>query len=107
VKETAFESLPLHVGVVVVISPVELEDVPPCGGLSTRTCNVPGCAMSAAGIVATNSWLLRKLGVREEPLKSRIELLRKSLPLMVNVNWLPPAVALLGEIEVIDGAAGQ
>ena len=54
VKETAFESLPLHVVVVVVVPSIELEDVPPSGGLSTRTCNVPGCAMSAAGIVATN-----------------------------------------------------
>jgi len=54
-KETEFESLPLHVGVVVVVVPwIELEDVPPSGGFSTRTCNVPGCAMSAAGIVATN-----------------------------------------------------
>jgi hypothetical protein len=26
---------------------------------------------------------------------------------MVNTNSLPPAVVLLGEIEVIDGAAGQ
>ena len=26
---------------------------------------------------------------------------------MVNTNWLPPAVAVLGEIEVIDGATGQ
>jgi len=26
---------------------------------------------------------------------------------MVNTNGLPPAVALLGEIEVIDGAPGQ
>jgi len=55
VKETAFESLPPHVGVVAVgvVPSTVLEDVPP-GGLSTRTCNVPGCAMLAAGIVATN-----------------------------------------------------
>jgi len=53
VKETAFESLPPHVEVEVGIPPIELEDVPP-GGLSTKTGNVPGCAMLAAGIVATN-----------------------------------------------------
>jgi len=50
---------------------------------------------------------LTKLGVKEEPLKSTSESLVKSLPLMVSTNWVPPAVALLGEIEVIDGAAGQ
>jgi len=38
---------------------------------------------------------------------STIEVLRKLLPLMVNSNWSPPAVVLVGEIEVIDGAAGQ
>lgn len=26
---------------------------------------------------------------------------------MVNTTWLPPAVVVLGEMEVIDGAAGQ
>jgi hypothetical protein len=38
---------------------------------------------------------------------STVELLRKLLPLMVNSTSLLPAVALLGEIEVIDGADGQ
>ncbi len=47
-----------------------------------------------------------KFGVKM-PLKSTVEVLRKLLPLMVNTNSLPPAVVLLGEIEVIDGAAGQ
>jgi hypothetical protein len=50
---------------------------------------------------------LTELGVKEEPLKVTSEELRKSLPLMVKVNWLPPAVALLGEIELMDGAGGQ
>jgi hypothetical protein len=55
VKETAVESLPLHVGVVVVVVvPPTERDVPPSGGLTTNTGNVPGCAMLAAGIVATN-----------------------------------------------------
>lgn len=54
VKEMEFESFPLQVGDVVVVPPIELVDVPPVGGLSTRICNVPDCAMSAAGIVAVN-----------------------------------------------------
>jgi len=29
------------------------------------------------------------------------------LPLTVSTNWLPPATALLGEIEVMDGAGSQ
>jgi len=32
---------------------------------------------------------------------------RKQLPITVSRNWLPPAVALLGESEVMDGAGGQ
>lgn len=63
--------------------------------------------MPVAGIVATNWWLLTKVGVKGAPLKANIVLLLKLLPLMVNVNWLPPAAALLGEIEVIDGAGWQ
>ena len=42
VKETAFESFPPHVDDVVVIPSWEVEVVPPDGGLSTKTCNVPG-----------------------------------------------------------------
>lgn len=54
VKETTFESLPLHVDVLVVVPSIELEDVPPSEGLSTSTGTVLGCAMAVAGIVATN-----------------------------------------------------
>jgi hypothetical protein len=50
---------------------------------------------------------LTRLGVTEEPLKSTIDSLLKLLPLMVNTNVLPPAVVVLGEIEAIDGVAGQ
>jgi hypothetical protein len=50
---------------------------------------------------------LTRLGVKAEPLKFTIVSLLKSLPLMVNTNGLPPAVVLLGEIEVTDGALAQ
>ena len=77
-NETAFESLPLHVGfVVVVVPPIVLVDVPPSGGLSTTTCNVAGCTRSAAGMVAVNCWLLTKVAVKVEPLKYTIDSLRK------------------------------
>jgi hypothetical protein len=50
---------------------------------------------------------LTRLGVKEEPLKFTTVSLLKSLPLMVNTNGLPPAVVLLGEIEVTEGALWQ
>ena len=54
VYETPFEFLPLHVVVdIIPIAPERLV-VPPSGGLNTRTSTVPGCAMSAAVIAATN-----------------------------------------------------
>jgi hypothetical protein len=107
VNEVAFEFFPLHV--VVDIAPIapETEVMPPCGGLNTKTSTVPGCAMSVAVIAATNSWLLTKLVTRREPFQLSTESRRKSLPLTVNRNWMPPAVALLGEMEVMEGAAGQ
>ena len=44
---------------------------------------------------------------RKEPFQLTMESRRKSLPLTVSTNWLPPAAALLGEIEVMDGAGSQ
>jgi hypothetical protein len=44
---------------------------------------------------------------RNELFQLTTESRRKSLPLTVSRNWLPPAVALLGESEVMDGAGGQ
>jgi len=84
VNDTAFELLPLHAVVEISPTPPETKVVPPSGGLNTKTSTVPGCAMSVAVTVAT-----------------------KSLPLTVSRNWLPPAVALLGESAVMDGTGGQ
>jgi len=44
---------------------------------------------------------------RNELFQLTTELRRKPLPLTVSRNLLPPAVALLGESEVMDGAGGQ
>lgn len=93
--------------VVVEIPSVVFVDDPVLGGLSTRTRYVPDVAMLEAGIVAVNCWLLTKLGVKMVPLNSTVELLRKSFPLMVNVKSPPPALALLGEIDAIDGGCEQ
>src|SRR5438552_13515077 len=63
--------------------------------------------MSVAVTVATNRRLLVNVVTRKELFQLTTESRRNSLPLMVSRNWLPPAVALLGESEVMDGADGQ
>jgi hypothetical protein len=63
--------------------------------------------MSVAGIVAVSWLLLTNDMVREVPFQTTKELLLKFLPLTVRTKPAPPAVALLGEIEVIDGVDGH
>ena len=58
-------------------------------------------------MAAINSWLVTNVVARKEPFQLTKESRRNSLPLTVNKNWLPPAVALLGEIEVIVGVGGH
>jgi hypothetical protein len=58
-------------------------------------------------MLAMTSWLLTKVVTTKEPFQLTIESRRKSLPLTVSENWLPPAVALEGEKEVTDGTGGQ
>ena len=53
-KETAFESLPLHLVMVPMPIAPEKEGVFVSGGLNTNTSTIPGCAMSAAVIAAPN-----------------------------------------------------
>jgi hypothetical protein len=107
VKETALEFFPLHEVMDVTPIPPETKTVPPDEGLKTKTSTVPGSAMSAAVTVATNWWLLVKVVTRKEPFQLTTELRSKSLPLTVSRNWLPPAAALLGEMEVMAGRGGQ
>jgi hypothetical protein len=105
VKATAFESIPLHD--VVDLNPVPTKVVPPSGGLNTKTGTAPGCAISRTVMVATNSCPLTNVVTTNEPFQLTTESPRKLFPLTVSRNWLPPADALLGKIEVIDGAGGQ
>jgi hypothetical protein len=54
------------------------------------------------------SWLLLTNDVvRGEPFQTTTALLLKSLPFKARTNPAAPAVALVGEIEVIEGVAGQ
>ena len=106
-NDTAFELLPLHAVVETSPIPPETKVVPPSGRLNTKTSTVPGRAMSVAVTVATNRRRLVNVVTRKELFQLTTESRRNSLPLMVSRNWLPPAVALLGESEVMDGADGQ
>jgi hypothetical protein len=80
-----------------------LEVPPPGVGLKTVTVAVPAVAMSAAVIAAVNCVLLTNVVVRLDPFQRTVEVLRKLVPLAVSVNATPPAVALVGEIEVSEG----
>ena len=91
-NDTAFELLPLHAVVEINPIPPETKVVPPSGGLNTKTSTVPGCAMSVAVTVATNRRLLVNVVTRNELFQLTMESRRKSLPLTVSRNWLPPAV---------------
>lgn len=63
--------------------------------------------MSVAGIVAVSCLLLTNDAVRDVPFHATTELLLKLLPFMVRTKPAPPAVALLGEIDVSDGVEAQ
>lgn len=102
-----FAVLPLHEVVDITPIPPETKVVLPSEGLNTEISAVPGCAMSAATMSATNWRLLMNVVVRNELFQLTKESRRKSLPLTVNGNWLPPVVALVGEIDVMDGKGGQ
>ena len=66
-----------------------------------------GVAISVAEIVAVSWLLLTNDVVSDAPFHTTTELLLKSWPFTVRTNPAPPAVALLGEIEVTDGVDGQ
>jgi hypothetical protein len=79
-------------------------DVPPPGGaFTTVTEAVPAVAMSAAEMEAVSLVLLANVVVRADPFQSTTEPETKFEPFTVRVKAGPPAVALLGEIELIAG----
>ena len=81
-----------------------LPDVPPPGaGLIVVTPTVPAFAISLAEMEAVNWVLLMNLVVRLEPFHCTAE--TKLDPFTVRVNAAPPAVALEGDIELIEGSA--
>ena len=76
---------------------------PPGGAFTTVTEAVPAVAMSAAEMEAVTLVLLANVVVRADPFQSTTEPETKFEPFTVRVKAGPPAVALLGEIELIAG----
>jgi len=91
-------------GVGLLMVKVELFELPPPGaGLTTVMGTFPPAAISLAEIWAVSTVELLKVVVRMLPFHCTVEDEMKLLPFTVSVNAAPPAVALLGEIEVIAG----
>ena len=80
----------------------EFPDAPPPGaGFFTDTLKVPAVAISAAVIAAVTCVALTNVVVLAFPLKLTTAPETKFVPLTVNVNAAPPAIALVGERDVI------
>jgi len=73
---------------------------PPGAGFVTVTGNDPAVAMSAAEMAAVNCVPLTTVVVFAAPLKLTTEFATKFVPVTVNVNAAPPAVPLVGAMEV-------
>ncbi len=76
---------------------------PPGVGFTTVTEADPCVAMSAMEMEAVSFVLLENVVVRAAPFQFTTEPVTKFEPLTVSVKAGPPAVALLGEIELIAG----
>jgi xanthosine utilization system XapX-like protein len=79
------------------------EGPPPGAGLLTMTGKDPAAAMSAAVTAMVTCVAETNVMVLAVPLKVPVAPLTKFVPLMVSVKPAPPAVALVGENEVIVG----
>ena len=79
-------------------------DVPP-HGVTTVTEAVPAVAMRAAGTVAVSCVAETNVVVSAVPFQFTVEIAAKFVPLTVNVNPGPPAVAQVGLSELMVGDA--
>lgn len=92
----------LGAGVIVNVSTVF--DVPPPGCVvKTRTVAVPGFAIRLAGICVVIVLVVRKVVTSALPFHSTSEPGEKSFPITVKVNTVPPACAVVGDIELSTG----
>lgn len=101
----AFGAIEARVREAPLIVKGRLPDVPPPGaGFVTVTLAVPAVAISAA-VIAAVSWVaLINVVVLAAPLNFTTDVATNPVPFTVRVNPAPPAVALVGDIEVSVGA---
>lgn len=82
----------------------EFPDAPPPGaGFVTVTLNVPAVAISAAVMDAVTCVELTNVVAAAVPLKFTADVETKFVPFTVSVKVAPPAVAVVGESDVIAG----
>jgi hypothetical protein len=83
---------------------VDAPEVPPAGaGLKTVTERLPAVAISVARIAAVMEVALTNVVALATPLKLTTDEETKPVPVIVNVKAAPPAMAVVGAIEVIAG----
>ena len=91
-------------GAGVIVKVREVADVPPPGvEVNTTTVAVPGLAIRLAGTLAVISLVLRKVVTSAFPFHSTSEPGEKLLPVTVKVNAVPPACAVVGDMDLSDG----
>ena len=87
-----------------IVNVCDVLEPPPGVGVNTVTSAVPADVILAAGIVAVNCVAFTKVVVNAVPFQLIVEPFIKLLPLAVNVNDEPPALAEAGAIELNVGA---
>ena len=91
-------------GAGVIVNVREVADVPPPGEeVNTTTVAVPGLAIRLAGTWVVIWLVLRKVVTSEFPFHWTKEPGEKFLPVTVRVNAVPPACAVVGEMDLSDG----
>lgn len=92
------------IGAPLLMTKDSAREVPPPGaGLNTVTFTLAPEAMSLAEIAAVNWVELTKVVVRPVPFQRTLEPDMNDDPVTVSVKAAPPAVALVGEMEVRTG----
>ena|SRR6266704_1258462 len=87
----------------IIVKVMALEVPPPGAALKTVTLAEPALATSLAEMGVVSWVLLTKVVGRSDPFQRTAEVEMKFVPLTVRVKAAPPAVAPVGEIEVIAG----
>ena len=90
-------------GGVVVVKVCPSEVPPPGAGLKTVTWAAPTAAIRLAGTCAVSCVAEINVVMRFVPFQLTTEMGMKLVPFTVSANAAPPAVAVLGDIELRDG----